>query len=528
MRVRLVQEDVRPWCSSFAGATVADGGVEYRPAVSASASALEHFQVLIVGAGLSGVDMAYHLQRQRPGDRYAILEARARIGGTWDLFRYPGIRSDSDMLTLGFPFRPWRGEKSIADGGSIRDYIQETAEVFGIDRHVRFGHRVVQAAWDSSAALWTLDVLVGEETTARRLTCGFLVMCSGYYDYDRAFTPTFDGAEDFKGRIIQPQFWPDNLDYAGKQVVVVGSGATAMTLVPAMARDAAHVTMLQRSPTYVVSRPAKDAAAAWLQARLPASLAGALARWKNILLGIATYRFARNKPDKAKRLILGGVRRALGPDFDVATHFTPRYNPWDQRVCLVPDGDLFKTLRGGRASIVTDQIERFTSTGLRLKSGAEAPADIVVLATGLVIKLMGGAQITVDGQVQDLSKAMLYKGMMFSDVPNLALAFGYTNASWTLKCDLTARYVCRLLGHMQHRKMDICAPRVSDPSVQPEPMLDFSSGYVQRAAQVMPRQGSKAPWRVHQNYVSDMLALKFGRLRDGAMTFARADGGARQ
>jgi cation diffusion facilitator CzcD-associated flavoprotein CzcO len=508
---------------------MADGGVDQTPSASASSmNADEHFEVLIVGAGLSGVDMAYHLQRQRPGDRYAILEARGRIGGTWDLFRYPGIRSDSDMLTLGFPFRPWRGEKSIADGGAIRDYIQETARAFGIDGHVRFGHRVVRATWNSSAALWTLDVLVGEGGTPRRLTCGFLVMCSGYYDYERAFAPRFEGAEDFTGQILQPQFWPDQIDYVGKQVVVVGSGATAVTLVPALAKNAAHVTMLQRSPTYVVSRPAKDVTAAWLQAWLPPALAGALARWKNILLGIATYRFARNRPDRAKHLILSRVRRALGPGFDVETHFTPRYNPWDQRVCLTPDGDLFETLRSGRATIVTDQIERFTATGLKLKSGAETKADIVVLATGLIIKLMGGAQIVVDGQVQDLSKALLYKGMMFSDVPNLALAFGYTNASWTLKCDLTARYVCRLLGHMQRSRTDICVPRVGDPSVAPEPMLDFSSGYVRRAAQVMPRQGSKAPWRVHQNYVSDMLSLKFAALRDGAMTFARAAGKARR
>jgi monooxygenase len=505
----------------LSGVIVADGGAK-RAKAAAAHSQSAHFDVLIVGAGLSGVDTAYHLQTLRPGDSYAILEGRARIGGTWDLFRYPGIRSDSDMLTLGFPFRPWRGEKSIADGAAIRDYIEETAQQFGIDRHIRFEHRVVRAAWDSVSALWTLDVLVGGDGALARFTCGFLVMCSGYYDYGSAFVPAFAGVDHFKGRIIQPQFWPDDLDYAGKQVVVVGSGATAMTLVPAMARDAGHVTMLQRSPTYVVSRPARDAVATWLQARFPASLAGALARWKNILLGIATYRFARNKPEKAKRLILGAVRRALGPDFDVERHFTPRYNPWDQRVCLVPDGDLFKTLRAGRASVVTDQIETFTPGGLRLKSGQDLKADVVVMATGLVIKLMGGAEVLVDGVRQDFSKALLYKGMMFSDVPNLALAFGYTNASWTLKCDLTARYVCRLLGHMQRRGQKICVPRVRDPSVAPEPMLDFSSGYVQRAAAIMPRQGSKAPWRVHQDYVSDMLALKFGSVRDGAMSFEDA------
>jgi cation diffusion facilitator CzcD-associated flavoprotein CzcO len=487
---------------------------------SGAAPQPEHFDVLIVGAGLSGVDAAYHLQTRRPGDRFAVLEARQAIGGTWDLFRYPGVRSDSDMLTLGFPFRPWRGDKSIADGGDIRDYIEDTAKAFGIDRKIRLGHRVMRAEWRSSDACWTLEVAFAGRTL--RMTCGFLMMCSGYYDYAQGHAPDFPGLDAFKGRLVHPQAWPADLDYAGKQVVVIGSGATAVTLVPAMARTAAHVTMLQRSPTYVVSRPARDAVAIALRAHLPAALAGALARWKNILLGIATYRFARRKPQKAKRLILRGVRKSLGPDFDVARHFTPTYDPWDQRVCLVPDGDLFKVLRSGEASVVTDQIDAFTPTGLRLRSGETLAADVVVSATGLVIKLMGGAQIVVDGVVADLSASLLYKGMMFSEVPNLALAFGYTNASWTLKCDLTARYVCRLLHHMERSGQAICAPRLIDASVVAEPMLNFTSGYVARAAKVMPRQGSKPPWRVHQNYLTDLLALRWGPVDDGVMRFERA------
>lgn len=492
-----------------------------------SVDAAEHLDMIIVGAGLSGVDAAYRLQSAFPARRYAILEARAAIGGTWDLFRYPGIRSDSDMHTLGFPFRPWRGEKSIADGDAIRDYIRDTAAEFGIDRHIRFGHRVTRASWSSADARWTVE---GQDADGRpfRLTAGFLFMCSGYYDYAAGYMPDFPDLERFAGRVVHPQQWPEDLAVEGRRVVVIGSGATAMTLVPALVRQGAHVTMLQRSPTYVVSRAARDPIALWLHRRLPGGLADRLVRWKNILLGITTYRLARRSPDRVRRMILDGVRRQLGAAVDIDRHFSPSYNPWDQRVCLVPDGDLFTALREGKAEIVTDGIAGFAEDGIRLASGERLPADIVVSATGLVIQLMGGAEILVDGVRVQPSDRMLYKGMMFDDIPNFAFAFGYTNASWTLKCDLTARYVCRLLKHMDRRGYAVCVPRLDARAGARQPMLDFSSGYVRRANALLPGQGRRAPWRVHQNYILDFMALGIGSVDDGAMEFggAKPAGGA--
>jgi monooxygenase len=479
----------------------------------------KHLDVLIVGAGLSGIDAAYHLQTSCPAKRYAIFEARDAIGGTWDLFRYPGVRSDSDMHTLGFPFRPWKGDRTIVDGTSIRDYIRETAAHYGIDHHIRFGHRVVHASWSSAQARWTIEVQIHGAQKTVKLTCNFLYMCSGYYDYAGGFSPEFPGLTRFHGRLVHPQKWPEELDYAGKKVVVIGSGATAVTLVPALAQSAAHVTMLQRSPTYVVTRPAKDPQTIWMFRHLPYRVAAKFARWKNVLITVATFAFARHRPEKARQVILHGVRQQLGPDYEVDRHFTPRYNPWDQRLCLVPDGDLFTALRSGRAEIVTDEIETFTESGIRLASGAELPADIIVTATGLVIKLMGGAQIDIDGVPVKASEKMLYKGAMFSDVPNLAFAFGYTNASWTLRCDLTARFVCRLLNYMDRKDQPICVPRLSDPSVVSEPLLAFSSGYVHRASGTLPHQGSKTPWRVHQNYILDLAAFAFGSVNDGTMAF---------
>ena len=386
----------------------------------------EHFDVLIVGAGLSGIGAAYHLQTLCPGKTYAVLEGRDAIGGTWDLFRYPGIRSDSDMYTLGYSFKPWREAKAIADGPSILSYVRETASDHGIDRHIRFGHRVTGAAWSSADARWTVTATRDGAPVA--LTCNFLYMCSGYYDYARGYAPEFAGSGDFAGRIVHPQHWPADLDYAGKNVVVIGSGATAVTLVPAMAATARHVTMLQRSPSYIVARPAADAIADWLRRHLPAKLAYALVRWKNVLLGMFFFNRSRKVPAKVKAAIIDGVRAHLGPDYDVATHFTPRYNPWDQRLCLVPDADLFEAIRGGTASVVTDQIERFTPSGIRLASGTELPADVIVSATGLTLQLFGGAALTVDGTAVDLAKAFNYKGMMFSDVPNLALHRGQTTS----------------------------------------------------------------------------------------------------
>lgn len=473
----------------------------------------EHFDVVVVGAGLSGIGAGYHLQTLCPDRRYVILEGRAASGGTWDLFRYPGIRSDSDMYTLGYSFRPWTEAKAIADGPSILNYVRETARDHGIDRHIRFGHRVEQAAWSSEDARWTVEADGPDGPVA--FTCNFLFMCSGYYNYVRGHTPEWPGTADFAGRIVHPQFWPEDLDYAGKRVVVIGSGATAVTLVPAMARTAAHVTMLQRSPTYVVSRPAEDAAANWLRARLPAKLAYALVRWRNVLFGMLFYNLARKRPERTKARLLAMVRDELGPDYDVDTHFTPSYKPWDQRLCLVPDADLFAALREGRASVVTDRIARFTRDGIVLESGAEVPADVVVTATGLELQVLSGIKLTVDDAPVDLAKTYNYKGMMFSDVPNLASSFGYTNASWTLKADLTSAYVCRLLNTMKKRRLRQVTPRVGDMALEPAPFLDFSSGYVTRAVERFPKQGSRKPWRLHQNYARDLLALRYGSVDDG-------------
>ena len=478
----------------------------------------EHFDMVIVGAGISGVGMAYHLQKRCPDRTYVILEGRERLGGTWDLFRYPGIRSDSDMHTLGFSFQPWNDAKAIADGPSIRSYVDSTAREHGIDRHIRFRTTVKSAAWSTADARWTVDAegADGERVT---YTCDFLSMCSGYYNYARGYTPDFPGVGAFEGQVVHPQFWPEDLDYAGKRVVVIGSGATAVTLVPELAKRAAHVTMLQRSPTYVVSRPAEDAVANWLRSRLPRKLAYGVTRWKNVLFGMFFYNMARKRPARIKERLLGMVREHLGPDYDVATHFTPRYNPWDQRLCLVPDADLFAAIKGGQASVATDTIDRFTPTGIRLHSGAELAADIVVTATGLELQLLSGVEFRVDGEVKNLARSLNYKGMMFSDIPNLAYFFGYTNASWTLKADLTATYVCRLLNTMRKRGMRQATPRNDDPSVTEQPFLDFTSGYVQRAIDHLPKQGSKKPWRVNQNYALDIMALKFGSV-DDAMTFS--------
>ncbi|WP_426437851.1 flavin-containing monooxygenase [Bradyrhizobium genosp. P] len=480
------------------------------------------FDVLIVGAGLSGIGAGYHLQTNCPDRSYAILEGRDCIGGTWDLFRYPGIRSDSDMYTLGYSFRPWTEAKAIADGASILNYVRETAATYGIDQKIRFNSRVVRADWSSVESQWTVEVERGPEKAIERLTCNFLFMCSGYYKYEHGYTPDFPGLADFAGRLVHPQQWTDDIDYAGKKVVVIGSGATAVTLVPEMAKTADHVTMLQRSPTYVVARPDKDKVADWLRARLPAKLAYGITRWKNVLFGMYFYRLCKRKPDHVKNLILGGVRHALGPDYDVATHFTPRYKPWDQRLCLVPNGDLFASLRSGKSSVVTDQIDTFTPGGIKLKSGKVLDADVVVTATGLDLQVLGGLALSVDGAPVDLSKTMNYKGLMYSGVPNLAAAFGYTNASWTLKCDLTCEYVCRTLNYMKANGYAQATPRQNDPTITEMPWVDFSSGYVQRAVEKFPKQGSRRPWRLYQNYALDIVSLKFGSMKDGAIEYLPA------
>jgi len=481
---------------------------------------IEHFDVLIIGAGLSGIGAGCHLAMRCPGKSFALLEARDTIGGTWDLFRYPGIRSDSDMYTLGYSFRPWQEAKAIADGPSILKYVRDTAAAYGVDGKIRFNHAVKRVSWSSADAQWTVEAEQGPDRMPVRFTCGFLLSCSGYYDYSGGYTPDFPGVAEYGGRLVHPQAWPDDLDYAGKQVVVIGSGATAVTLVPAMARTAAHVIMLQRSPTYIVSRPAEDAFANWLRSKLPAKLAYGITRWRNVLMTMFFYNMARKKPDKFKAGVLKGVRAQLGPDYDVATHFTPRYNPWDQRLCLVPDSDLFQSLRAGSSSVVTDTIETFTPSGLRLASGRELAADVVVTATGLKLILLGGIEIMVDGGRVDLSRSLSYKGMMFSGVPNLASVLGYTNASWTLKADLTSEYVCRLIQYMDRRGMDVCTP-TKTAEVAEMPFLDFTSGYVQRASEILPKQGATTPWKLRQNYARDLVSLRYGRVDDGTMVFTR-------
>jgi cation diffusion facilitator CzcD-associated flavoprotein CzcO len=480
----------------------------------------EHFDVLIVGAGLSGIGAGYHLQANCPGKSYAILEARDCIGGTWDLFRYPGIRSDSDMYTLGYSFRPWEEPKAIADGESILNYVRQTASDHRIDEKVRFHHRVVRAEWSTARARWTVEVERGDTEETVQLSCRFLLMCSGYYRYDAGYTPELPGVERFAGEIVHPQHWSEDIDYTGKRVVVIGSGATAITLVPSMAPTAAHVTMLQRSPSYVVSLPAEDGIANALRRRLPAKAAYWIVRWKNVLRTMASFQLSRRQPKVMKALLRKALERQLPPGYDIDTHFKPDYNPWDQRLCLVPDGDLFEAIRAGGASVVTDRIDTFTERGLKLASGAELEADLIVTATGLDLLALGGMQIAVDGREVELPKTMSYKGMMLSGVPNMALALGYTNASWTLKCDLTCEYVCRLLRHMDRHGYRQCTPHNRDPSVAELPFIDFSSGYVQRAIDKFPKQGSKAPWRLYQNYALDILSLKFGSVEDGAMEFS--------
>ena len=481
---------------------------------------IEHFDVLIIGAGLSGVGAAYHLQKNCPDKSFAILEGRSSIGGTWDLFRYPGVRSDSDMYTLGYSFKPWEQPKAIADGPSILKYVQDTARDHGIVQKIRFGHSVKAASWSSGDGKWTVQAERGELKETVQITCNFLFMCSGYYSYERGFTPEFPGINDFSGTVVHPQKWTPDVAYAGKQVVVIGSGATAVTLVPELAKQAAHVTMLQRSPTYVVARPSEDAMANWMRRYLPSKLAHAITRWKNVLLGMYVFALCKTNPARVKRLLLDGVRMALGPGYDVNKHFTPRYNPWEQRLCLVPDGDLFEAIKSQKASVVTDEISSFTATGITLKSGEHLPADLVITATGLNLQVLGGLRLSVDGQLIDMSKTLNYKGVMYSGIPNLASSFGYTNASWTLKCDLTCEYVCRLLNHMKKNGIAQCTPRSTDASITEMPWVDFSSSYFARSLHLFPKQGSKAPWKLYQNYPKDILLLRFGRVDDGVLQFA--------
>ena len=511
------------------------GRVEAREPTRAMEDRPENLDVVIVGAGLSGIGAACHLRRRCPGKRIALLEARDRIGGTWDLFRYPGVRSDSDMHTLGYAFKPWRAHEAIADGPSILAYVREAAREHDVERQIRFGHRLRRAAWSSEAGCWTLEIerrldggaadsAAGAASTARveptTLRTRFLLMCSGYYRYDRGHAPAFEDMDRFRGRLVRPQHWPEDLDHAGLRVAVIGSGATAMTLVPAMARTAAHVTMIQRSPTWVVSRPAVDRLALLLRRWLPDALAHRLTRWKNVALQRWLYRRTRTRPEKIRAWLLAGVRRQLGPDYDVGKHFTPRYDPWDQRLCLIPDGDLFEAIRQGRASVVTDRIARFDETGIQLGSGDRVDADVIVSATGLELEWLGGVGFSVDGREVDFAKAWTYHGMMVSDVPNLVQIFGYINASWTLRADLTAEWVCRLLETMDRRGARIATPRLrpEDRGMPARPWIDdFTPGYMQRSMHLFPRQGDRAPWLNTQDYARDRKRLRKGPIEDGVL-----------
>jgi monooxygenase len=482
----------------------------------------EHFDVIVVGAGISGVGAGYRLQTECPGKRYVVLEGRDDLGGTWDLFRYPGVRSDSDMYTLSYPFRPWKGPRSMVDGPSIWAYIRDTAAEFGIDRHIRFRQRVVQASWSSDDARWTLQVRVGDDPAPVEYTADFLYLCSGYFSYDHGFMPEFPGAERFTGEIVHPQFWPEDLDYTGKQVVVVGSGATAVTLVPAMAERAGHVTMLQRSPSYVVSLPGEDPLAKALRAKLPERISAPLVRWLNVVSAAVLYQLCRRAPGFARRMLTKNVQRQLPADYPVDPHFTPRYDPWDQRMCLVPDGDLFVTLGAGDASVVTDRIATFTEHGIGLESGAELPADIVVAATGLEMLAWGGIEVDVDGEAKDPGQAYFYRGFMMSDIPNLAMCIGYTNASWTLRADLVSRTVCRLLNHMDRNGYDTAvAPLVSSPG-QERTAFNLTSAYVARAAGRFPKTGTTAPWLLRHNYLIDSFSARFGDMTKGLVFGRRA------
>lgn len=478
----------------------------------------EHLDVLIIGAGISGISAGYHLQSMCPERSWAILEARSAMGGTWDLFRYPGIRSDSDMHTFGFGFRPWPNAKAISEADEILDYLKDTAREYRIDERIRYGHKLLAADWSSKEACWTVRVQAKEE---RILRCNFLLMCSGYYDYDRGYLPDFPGVERFTGKVVHPQFWTPDIQWQGKRVVVIGSGATAVTLVPSMAREAAHVTMLQRSPSWILSRPAIDPIGRQLQRFLPSGLAHRLTKAKNLAIGSWFYRMCRTNPERAGRGLLKMVRKQLPEGYDVQKHFTPRYNPWEQRLCLVPNGDLFKSIRSGKAEVVTDQIETFTETGIRLKSGQELQADLVVSATGLELKFMGGIALSIDGAPVDPRDSLPYKGLMLSGIPNLALVFGYTNASWTLRADLVNAFVGRLLQHMRASNTAWVVARPPVQTVPTAPWVDFSSGYFQRALDRFPKQGEVAPWRTEQNYKRDVELLKKAPLEDGVLQFGR-------
>ena len=481
-------------------------------------SSAEAVDVLIIGAGLSGIGGACQLRSKCPDQSFVILEAREASGGTWDLFKYPGIRSDSDMYTMSYGFKPWRDAAAIADGDKILSYIREAAAEYDVERHIRYQHRVIAAQWSSSEKRWRVTAERGDTGEQIIISCRFIFSCSGYYDYESGYVPEFAGVEDFQGQVFHAQHWPETLDYTGKRVVVIGSGATAVTLVPTMSHQTSRLVMLQRSPTYIANVPQEDPTAQALRKFLPATWVFRLTRWKKVLFQIYLYRLSRRRPKDLRRFLLGQVRQELGPDYDVAKHFTPRYDPWDQRLCAVPNGDMFAAIREGRAEVVTDHIAHFTATGIQLQSGAHLEADIVVMATGLNLKFAGGVEYRIDGRPIDFTEHYIYRGMMFSDLPNMAFTVGYTNSSWTLKVDLTANYVCRLLNHMNKRGYASVVPRLKG-TVEQEPFLDFDAGYVLRSRNKFPKQGNRLPWKNYQNYIRDFISLRLGKLRDKELEF---------
>jgi monooxygenase len=483
---------------------------------------VDHFDVLVLGAGLSGIGAAYHLQKHCPNKRYAILEAREDLGGTWDLFRYPGIRSDSDMFTLGYSFRPWTSNKTIVDGAEILQYLRNTARDFGIDQHIRYAHKVIRASWSSEDARWTLDIEVGAERKHLRYSCNFFYLCSGYYSYAGGYMPDFPRIENYQGTLVHPQQWPQGLDYSNKRIVVIGSGATAVTLVPSLAQKAAHVTMLQRSPSYVMSLPDNDVIARVLRRTLLSKWVHSIVRGKNILISMVVYSLCRHRPEFAKRLLRQGIAKSLPEGYPVDTHFKPSYNPWDQRLCLVPNGDLFKALREGIASVVTDRITGFTAKGIQLESGNQLEADIVVTATGLTLVPCGSVQFEVDGQPKTVGQTFSYKGLMMSSLPNTAVCVGYTNASWTLRADLSSLFVCRLLNYMERKGYSQCTPEIEDSNMAQLPLLDMSSGYILRTVEQFPKQGNHTPWQQKQNYLHDLVDMRFSSIKNHGLKFSRS------
>ncbi|WP_369982753.1 flavin-containing monooxygenase [Thalassolituus sp.] len=480
--------------------------------------ATEHFDVLIAGAGLSGIGVACHLSKKCPGKTFAILEARDAIGGTWDLFRYPGIRSDSDMFTLGYRFKPWTSDKGIADGGDIRQYIRDAAAEHKVDEKIRYGHKVKTADWSTRDKLWTVTSEVDGET--RVYTAKYLMGCTGYYDYDEGFTPDFEGRDDFTGQVIHPQFWPEDLDYKDKKVVVIGSGATAVTLIPSMSREVERITMLQRSPTYIVPVPSKDKLAIRLRKFMPESFVYSIIRSRNIMLTMAFYNYCKRFPQKAREFIFNFNKKILPKNFDMS-HFTPKYNPWDERLCAVPGGDLYKAIHKGKADVVTDHIERFVEDGIQLKSGNKLEADIVITATGLKVVVLGKIAVSIDGQPFDVTDKMSYRGVMFEGIPNAGMVFGYTNSSWTLKADLIADYFCRVINHMDDKGYDAVVPVNRDPSMPKKAFIDLSSGYISRVKDQLPKQGTRGAWKLHQNYFRDWLSLRASRITAKELEYSK-------